>query len=286
MKNLRDKICIVTGAASGIGRATAIELAKEGARLILTDIDEAGLNAVVAAIEKERGKVVHAQSFDVSSFDAVQAFAKEVHGKVPSVDMILNVAGVSTWGSIETLAHGDWRKMIDVNLMGPIQMLECFVPPMVRAGKGGHIVNVSSAAGLFGLPWHAAYSASKFGIRGVSEVLRFDLAQHRIAVSLVCPGAVDTGLVETIQVRGVDMQNPAVKQLRSRFQRHAVKPETAAKRIVRGIKRNKYLIFTSPDIRFGYLGMRLFPKPYEWLMLLANRQAQKAVKASGASIDP
>ena len=78
--------------------------------------------------------------------------------------------------------------MIDVNLMGPISVLECFVPPMIEAGRGGHVVNVSSAAGLFGLPWHAAYSASKFGLRGVSEVLRFDLRRHGIGVSLVCPG--------------------------------------------------------------------------------------------------
>ena len=78
--------------------------------------------------------------------------------------------------------------MIDVNLIGPISVLECFVPPMIEAGRGGHLVNVSSAAGLFGLPWHAPYSASKFGLRGVSEVLRFDLRRHGIGVSLVCPG--------------------------------------------------------------------------------------------------
>ena len=77
----------------------------------------------------------------------------------------MNIAGVSTWGSIERLRHSDWQKMIDVNLMGPISVLECFVPPMIEAGRGGHVVNVSSAAGLFGLPWHAAYSASKFGLR-------------------------------------------------------------------------------------------------------------------------
>ena len=100
----------------------------------------------------------------------------------------MNVAGIAVWGTIQDLEHSQWRKVVEINLMGPISVLECFVPPMIEARRGGHIVNVSSAAGLFGLPWHAPYSATKFGLRGVSEVLRFDLRRHRIGVSLVCPG--------------------------------------------------------------------------------------------------
>ena len=99
----------------------------------------------------------------------------------------MNIAGISTWGTIEQLEQQHWQRMIDVNLMGPISVLECFVPPMIEAGRGGHVVNVSSAAGLFGLPWHAAYSASKFGLRGVSEVLRFDLRPHGSASASSVP---------------------------------------------------------------------------------------------------
>ena len=91
----------------------------------------------------------------------------------------MNVAGISTWGSVDQLTHEHWRQMVDVDLMGPINVIEAFVPPMMAAGRGGHLVNVSSAAGLLGLPWHAAYSAAKFGLRGVSEVLRFDLEPLR-----------------------------------------------------------------------------------------------------------
>ena len=118
--------------------------------------------------------------------------------------------------------------MVDVNLMGPISVLECFVPPMIEAGRGGHVVNVSSAAGLFGLPWHAAYSASKFGLRGVSEVLRFDLRRHRIGVSLVCPGAVRTPLVDSVEIVGVDRSDPRIRREIARFERHAVSPERVA----------------------------------------------------------
>ena len=102
----------------------------------------------------------------------------------------MNIAGVSAWGTVDRLTHEQWTKMISINLMGPIHVIESFLPPMVAARRGGQLVNVSSAAGLIGLPWHAAYSASKFGLRGLSEVLRFDLARHRIGVSVVVPGAV------------------------------------------------------------------------------------------------
>src|SRR6185436_7108722 len=116
------------------------------------------------------------------------------------LDVVMNVAGVSAWGTVENLEHRHWQAMIDVNLMGPIHVIECFLPPMIEARRGGALVNVSSAAGLLALPWHAAYSASKFGVRGISEVLRFDLKRHGIGVSLVVPGAVKTPLVQTVQI--------------------------------------------------------------------------------------
>ena len=120
----------------------------------------------------------------------------------------MNIAGVSAWGTVSTLTHQHWKSMVDINLMGPIHVIESFVPPMVAARKGGHLVNVSSAAGLVALPWHAAYSASKYGLRGLSEVLRFDLARNRIGVSVVVPGAVKTPLVQTVQIAGVDRDDP------------------------------------------------------------------------------
>ena len=182
----------------------------------------------------------------------------------------MNIAGVSTWGSIERLRHSDWQKMVDVNLMGPISVLECFVPPMIEAGRGGHVVNVSSAAGLFGLPWHAAYSASKFGLRGVSEVLRFDLRRHGIGVSLVCPGAVRTPLVDSVEIVGVDRSDPRIRKAISRFERHAVSPERVAERIIDGIEKDRYMVFTSADTRIGHWVQRKFALPYEVAMRKLN----------------
>src|ERR687886_605661 len=127
--------------------------------------------------------------------------------------------------------------------------MSLFAPRITEARRGGHLVNVSSAAGLLGLPWHAAYSASKFGLRGVSEVLRFDLRRHRIGVTLVCPGAVRTGLVETVDIVGVDPDDPRLRRLRKLFARHAATPEQVAEKIVDGVVKNRYLVHTALDVR-------------------------------------
>ncbi|HEY6550119.1 MAG TPA: SDR family oxidoreductase [Solirubrobacterales bacterium] len=276
--DLRGKRCLITGAASGIGRATAIAVAGDGAELFLTDRDGEGLERVAAEIRAAGGNVCHFATADVADHEAVLALAEEVHSRAPSMDVVMNIAGISTWGRIEQLEHEHWRRTIEINLIGPISVLECFVPPMIEAGRGGHIVNVSSVAGLFGLPWHAPYSASKFGLRGVSEVLRFDLRKHGIGVSLVCPGAVKTPLMGTVDIVGVDRESPKIRKLTKRFEQHAVTPERVAERIVEAIERNRYMVFTSVDGRILHWVQRKFSPAYELVMRLANRELDRAAR--------
>ncbi len=270
--------CLLTGAASGIGRATAKAIAAKGGRLVLTDVRSEGL---AAASEEIGPAALEAVLADVSSAAEVGAMARELHQRHGSFDVVLNVAGVSTWGSVERLRHEDWRRMVEVNLMGPINVIEAFVPAMIAAG-GGHLVNVSSAAGLLGLPWHAAYSASKFGLRGVSEVLRFDLRRDEIGVTLVCPGAVATPLVESVEILGVDRDHPAAKKMVEEFVAHARSPEEVADAILTGVERGRYLVFTSRDIQAAYWLQRFAPPLYERLMLRLNRRLL-AVAAKAAS---
>lgn len=278
MKDLRGKRCLITGAASGIGRATALAMADRGSELFLTDRDGDGLERVVAEIRDRGGIVSYFGTADISDHEAVVALAAEAHAKAPSMDIVMNVAGISTWGRIEQLKHDHWRRTIEINLMGPISVLECFVPPMIEAGRGGHIVNVSSVAGLFGLPWHAPYSASKFGLRGVSEVLRFDLRKHGIGVSLVCPGAVKTPLVESVEIVGVDRESPRIRKLTALFEKRAVSPERVAERIVAAIERNRYMVFTSADGRVLHWVQRKFSPPYELIMRVMNRELDRAAR--------
>jgi NAD(P)-dependent dehydrogenase (short-subunit alcohol dehydrogenase family) len=265
------KRCLVTGAASGIGRATAIAAARRGADLYLTDVDAKGLWGTADEI-RGMGRVSYAQPADVSDHAAVVAMAAEIHAEHGSMDVVMNVAGISIWGSIDRLTHNHWQRVIEIDLIGPISVLECFVPPMIEAGRGGHVVNVSSAAGLLGLPWHAAYSAAKFGLRGVSEVLRFDLERHDIGVSLVCPGGVKTPLVGTVEIVGVDSRSPRIQKLKQRFEKRAVTPEHVAERIIAGVEKNRYLVFTSRDIQLAYALQRWFPPGYRAIMRLMNRQ--------------
>jgi NAD(P)-dependent dehydrogenase (short-subunit alcohol dehydrogenase family) len=264
------KRVFLTGAASGIGRATALKLAAEGAELYLTDRDTDGLATTVADARALGGTVAEHRALDISDYDQVAQFAADIHTRHPAMDVVMNIAGVSAWGTVEQLTHKQWSSMVAINLMGPIHVIETFLPPMVAAGRGGHLVNVSSAAGLVALPWHSAYSASKFGLRGLSEVLRFDLARHRIGVSVVVPGAVDTPLVNTVEIAGVDRDNPRVQKLVGRFTGHAVTPETVADKILAGVRKNRYLIYTSNDIRALYMFKRVAWWPYSIAMRQAN----------------
>ena len=277
---LRGRTVLITGAASGIGKSTALAAARDGARLVLTDLRTADLDVVAAEIESSGGAVALYRAGDVSDYEWVKSFAAEVDEQVGTMDVVMNVAGISAWGTVENLEHRHWRAMVDVNLMGPIHIIECFVPQMVRRGEGGHLVNVSSAAGLLALPWHAAYSASKFGIRGVSEVLRMDLRQHNIGVSVVCPGGVATPLVGTVDIVGVDKDDPKVRKQIDNFHKIAVTPEKAAAAIIDGVEKNKFIVYTSFDTRFGYWWKRKFALPYEVVMRVANNRFSKLARTS------
>jgi len=278
IKDLRDKKCLLTGAASGIGEATALLAASKGAEVFLTDINAEGLADTARRIEAAGGKVGVAKAIDVADHDAVKTLGDEIHAAHGSMDVVMNIAGISTWGTVQNLEHEHWRQLVEINLMGPIHVIETFIPPMAAAGRGGHLVNVSSAAGLFGLPWHAAYSATKFGVRGISEVLRFDLREHGIGVSLVCPGAVKTPLVGTVQIVGVDREDPRVQKMVGRFERRAVRPEQVAEAIVAGVEKNRYMVYSSPDIRFGHFVQRKFELPYAIAMRALNSRISALAK--------
>lgn len=279
VKELHGKHVLVTGAASGIGRAVAEQAAAQGALLHLTDLQVEALAEVAAAIRADGGTVLTAEAADVSDHAQVRRLAESVTSRSGPMDVVLNVAGIAVWGTVRSLEPEHWQRLVEVNLMGPIHVIEEFLPPMIDGGRGGQLVNVSSAAGIIAMPWHAAYSATKFGLRGVSEVLRYDLRKHRIGVSLVCPGGVDTGLVETIRIAGIDQQSKAFVRARRGFQKRAVSPEQAAEAIWRGALRNRYWVYTSADIRLVHLLQRYCPPAYALAMRAFNYGANRVLPA-------
>jgi len=265
MKIQKGNKVFITGAASGIGRATAIAMAGLGCRMFLTDINGQGLEETVQMIKKAGGDVGKYQAFDISKFEAVKAFADEIHSKFGPMDIIINNAGIALFATVDVMTHAHWQKLINVDLWGPIHGIECFVPEMIRAKKG-HIVNVSSTAGIIGPPLHAAYSSAKFGVVGLSEVLRYDLMKHNINVTVVCPGAVDTPLQDTTEMLGVDRNSEKFLKAKERFLSHAVKPEKVAGLIIKAIEKKKFLVITSFDIKVAYFLKHHFFPLYHLIM--------------------
>ncbi len=260
---IRGKKTLITGAASGIGRATALAMAERGARLFITDINEEGLDGARREIEARGGEVCLARALDVSDYDAFRKLSDEIHAGFGPLDILANIAGVALFSQVEDMTHEQWKRVVDVNLWGPYHAIECFVPEMVRAGKGGHVLTVSSTAGIIGLPWHVVYAGTKHALVGSSEVLRYDLRKHGIGVTVVLPGAVNTGLVQTVVINA---DEDACERGRRIFSRHAMAPEKVARLIVEAIEKNRFMVITSLDIKLLYLLKRVFPPAYDLVM--------------------
>ncbi len=265
----RTKVCI-TGAASGIGRATALAMARMGVRLFLTDINGSGLDETCRLVAQDNGEVCIHNVLDISAYEQVKSFADELHQDFGPLDILINNAGIALFGLVEDMSHAHWQKVINTNLWGPIHGIECFLKEMIRVKKG-HLVNISSTAGLTGAPWHAAYSTAKWGLVGLSEVLRYDLMQHNIGVSVICPGAVDTPMKHSVEILAVNKESGSVQKIIRRFEKHAISPERAAEIIIDAIEKNRFLVITSFDIKALYFSKKYcFPVYHRFLIYISR----------------
>lgn len=258
MRELKGKVALVTGAGSGIGRETALALAREGARLIVCDVNEASLRGV----EQELGTLSEcllARRVDVSDEHAMKSFSDEVHSKVPAVDILINNAGVGLAGNIIHTTLDDWKWIIGINLWGVIHGCHFFTPKMVERGQGGHVVNVSSMLGFFASPDIVGYTTAKFGVFGLSMCLREDLAGHGIGVSVICPGMINTNIVSTARVRAAVDTTELQRKVIASYQRRNYGPERVAAAVVNAIKRNRAILPVSPESWLGYYVNRVWP---------------------------
>src|SRR5215468_130228 len=193
VSTLDGKSVLVTGAGSGIGKATALACVRRGGRLSICDVDESGLEATAAEI-RALGGSVSARRVDVADREAMRAFADAVHAEVEAVDLLINNAGVAIGGGFLHTSLDDWSWITSINIMGVVHGCHYFVPAMVGRGRGGHVVNVASAAGYLASAVLAAYATTKFGVVGLSEALRDELVPYGIGVTAVCPGLVNTAI--------------------------------------------------------------------------------------------
>jgi len=247
-----DRIAIITGAASGIGRELALELARRGAKVTLADIDAVMLDETWKSITESGLKATKAIC-DVTDFAAVKALVEETVAENGRLDYIFNNAGTCIMGEAQNLSYDDWRGVIDLNLYGVVHGIAAAYPVMVRQGFG-HIVNISSFAGLMPVAGQVPYVTSKYGVVGLSNALRIEGSLHGVKVSVVCQGMVKTPLYETTRAIKLDRDN-ILNMLPA-----PMSPEKCARFIMDGVEKNKAIILISPITRFFWILQRLSPE--------------------------
>jgi len=255
---LAGKLAVVTGAASGIGRETALALARAGADLAVCDLNEAGLGET-ASTAGALGRRVLTRRVDVARRDDVRGFAADVHREHEAVDVLVNNAGVGLGGGFLDTALEDWEWVVSINLWGVIHGCHFFLPPMVKRGRGGHVVNVSSVAGYLATAQLAAYSTTKFAVFGLSEALRDELRPHGIGVTTVCPGLINTPITTSARMLGRYGTEAARAALVTTYRRRNYGPERVAAAIVKAIVRNRAVAPVSPEAWVMYVLKRLSP---------------------------
>lgn len=238
----KDKVAIVTGGASGIGRALGLALADRGARVVLlADKNLVGAEEAVGEI-KQKGGIAQAARVDVTDFDAVKAMVGDIVNKFGRVDFMFNNAGIAAMGEARDLTLDDWKWVVDVNLWGVVHGTYAVLPVMLDQ-KSGHIVNTSSVAGFIPMPGSAPYMATKHAIVGMSLGMRMELEQHGIRVCVICPAAVETSAFDNARYRSYAKDD--LKRVLSRGKKGA-NPNLIAAEILRGVAANKPMIRPGP----------------------------------------
>jgi NAD(P)-dependent dehydrogenase (short-subunit alcohol dehydrogenase family) len=239
-----DAVAVVTGGASGIGRATTLELARRGADIVVADLHEPRMAEVRAEVEGmgRRALAVHC---DVSQDADVERLRDEALAAMGRVDIVMNNAGVAMLGPGEGLSMEEWDWILQINLGGPIRGVRAFVPHMLERGSG-HIVNTASVAGLFAYSWdHPAYITAKFGVVGLTESLALYLRPLGVGVSLLCPGLVNSNMGDTARVGGTDDLSKWIQPMPLE---EPVDPPFVGSLVADAIRDDRFLILTHPDV--------------------------------------
>ncbi|MGL4304918.1 MAG: SDR family NAD(P)-dependent oxidoreductase [Mycobacteriaceae bacterium] len=274
MKDFHGKVAVITGAGSGMGRELAIQLAKAGAKVAISDIDTVGLAETekrVKAISSE----VKADFLNTAEREAMMDYADNVVAHFGKVNMIFNNAGIAFTGDVEVSEFKDIERVMDVDFWGVVNGTKAFLPHIIASGDG-HIINTSSLFGIIGVPSQSAYNAAKFAVRGFTESLRQEMliAKHPVQVSCVHPGGIKTNIVNySTSAEGVD-----TKALAEVFNKLAVTSAAAASRkILKGVQKNKARILIGADAIIIDIFARLLGSHYQRIFIgYTKRLTEKA----------
>jgi NAD(P)-dependent dehydrogenase (short-subunit alcohol dehydrogenase family) len=262
---LRPRLVVITGAGSGIGRATAIKFAKLGAHVVVSDIDLDAASATTAMI-RGNGRSASAAQLDVTDPEAWPAFARDVLAEHGYTDVLVNNAGMLVGGPFLELSPADWERQLSVNLMGVVYGCRAFGAQMVERG-GGHIVNIASAAAFTPTPVMAPYSVSKAGVKMLTECLRLELGPKGVGVSAICPGVINTNIGEHAITVGVDQElmdrgkrvNRQLQELAERLPFAPMSPNLVARAAVRAVRFDLAVVPVRTEAWLGYFMLRIAP---------------------------
>lgn len=258
-KTFAGKICVITGAGSGIGRALALELSKAGAHLALSDINEDGLAETKAQIGASNQ--IMTDRLDVADAVAIEAYADHVKQAMGNSDYVFNVAGIARVGTFDESPLSSFETVMTVNLYGVVRMSKAFLPQL-KETRGG-LVNISSIFGIIGFPGQAEYCAAKFAVRGFSETLATEMEPHGVSVTSVHPGGVATNIARNAQVDAMPAHGKSRAEMDSEFDKAAItSADEAARIILTGTAKRKRRVIVGKDAKMVQLIQRLFPENY------------------------
>lgn len=271
MKTLDDKVCVVTGAGSGIGRALALNLAGRGALLALSDVDDAGLATTVDLVGAAGGREVRSDHLDVADREAFASYAASVADHFGRVNVVVNNAGVALAGNLEDLEYPDMDWIIGVNFWGVVHGTKEFLPHLIASGEG-HLVNISSLFGLVSMPGQSMYNASKYAVRGMSEAVREEMliAGHPVGVTVVHPGGIKTAIARNARVSAREDKDKTVKLFDEKLAK--MTPERAAEIIVRGILHDRARVLVGLDAHAVHHLAKLTGSRYQDIVARAGKR--------------
>jgi NAD(P)-dependent dehydrogenase (short-subunit alcohol dehydrogenase family) len=257
VNNLQDALVLVTGAGSGIGRATALAFAAEGARVLAADINRPSAEQTAAECSG-RGPAAQALLLDVADWDAVVDVAEKVRADHGALDVLVNNAGVGMGGSLTDMSIEDWRWIRSINLDGVVHGCRAFGPAMIERGSG-HVVNVSSGLGYTASSAATAYCTTKAAVLSFSRCLQADWAPRGVSVSAICPGVINTPILDASRLLGAPAGSDSARRRAEKIFRRGHKPETVAVAIVGAVQRNRPVVPVGWEARLGWGLNRLLP---------------------------
>jgi 2-hydroxycyclohexanecarboxyl-CoA dehydrogenase len=268
---LPGALALVTGAGSGIGRSTALLLARRGASVLAVDIDEVAAERTAAECREAGSAIAGARRVDVADRPAMEGLAAEVHGTHGPLDVLVNNAGVGLTGRFTDTSLDDWAWIRSINLDGVVHGCALFGPPMVERGRG-HVVNVASALGYVATTTEPEYVTTKAGVLALSQCLRADWRREGVGVSTICPGVIDTPIItERTRFRGDQASARKRRRMERVFQR-GHRPEQVATAIVDAIEHDRAVVPVGWEARAGWLLHRLGPVPLQQLFARGLRR--------------